>query len=161
MTFDEVYHYTKNADAVFRMFTDKTYFERKYAGSTSSFEVLDHALDDKTFRIRVRRTMPADIPVPGFAKKLLPGEMTVEQEDVWDLQARTGRITIEIDGAPVQASAQMKLVDGDKGGENHVHWTVQCSVPLIGNKVAKFVASDIQAKSPADVQLSNQILADY
>ncbi len=161
MNFEEVYSYSKDADTVFRMFTDKAYFERKYAASTSSFEVLEHAQDESRFQIKVRRVMPADVPVPGFAKKFLPGEMTVVQEDVWDLASRTGRINIEIAGAPVTVSASMKLVDGANGAENQVSWSIDCNVPLLGKKVAKFVAEDIQAKSPADLRLSNEILADY
>lgn len=161
MTFDEVYKYNKDADTVFRMFIDKAYFERKYAATTTSFAVLEHALDDDYFRIKVRRTMPADVPVPGFAKKFLPGEMTIEQTDVWDLQARTGEILIEIAGAPVSVKSQMRLIQGANGGENHVHWTVESNIPLVGGKVAKFVAADIQAKSPEDLRLSNEILADY
>ena len=161
MNFEEVYKYKKDADSVFRMFTDKAYFERKYAETTSSFEVLEHAKDDARFQIKVKRVMPADVPVPGFAKKFLPGEMTVEQEDVWDIATRTGTIHIDIHGAPVTVSAKMRLIDGAEGGENHVSWTIDCNVPLVGKKVARFVADDIQAKSPEDLRLSNEILQDY
>ncbi|MGJ8669639.1 MAG: DUF2505 domain-containing protein [Oceanococcus sp.] len=161
MNFEEKYNYDKDADTVFRMFIDKTYFERKYAATTSSFEVLEHSLDDAKFQIKVRRVMPSDAPVPGFAKKFLPGEMTVVQEDTWDLATHTGQIKIEIAGAPVSVSADMRLIDGSQGAENHVSWSIDCNIPLVGKKIAKFVADDIQAKSPADLRLSNEILQEY
>ena len=161
MNFEEKYVYNKAADSVMKMFSDRDYFERKYAQAADSFEVLEHELSDSTFRIKVTRTVPTDVPVPNFAKKLIPGSMTVIQEDIWDLAARTGKISIDVVGSPVHVTANMRLIDGPKGGENHVSWKVDCRIPLIGGKIAKFVADDIQAKSPEDLRLSNEILADY
>lgn len=161
MNFQEVYKYGKDADTVFKMFTDRSYFERKYEKTADSHEVLEHAQDDNTFRIKVKRSMPADAPVPGFAKKFLPGNMTVIQEDIWDLKTRTGRLHIEIHGAPVSINADMKLIDGADGAENHLSWEINCNVPLVGGKVAKFVAEDMKHKTPADLAISNEILEDY
>ena len=161
MNFDEIYRYDKDADTVMQMFADRAYFEKKYEQTTLSYEVLEHQRDDDKFMIRCKLTMPSSAPIPGFAKKFLGETMTVVQQDNWDLKSRTGQLNIEIQGAPVDVSAKMELKQGDSGGENHVHWTISCKIPLVGGKLEKLIAEDIQAKSPADIEISNKILADY
>lgn len=161
MKFDEVYRYDKDADTVMAMFADRAYFEKKYDETTISYEVLEHERTDDRFMIRCKLAMPMNAPVPNFAKKFLGETMTVIQQDIWDLESRTGELKIEMHGAPIHISARMELKQGDAGGENHVHWDVQCRVPLVGGKIEKVIAQDIQAKSPGDMAVSNRILADY
>ncbi len=162
MKFEEVYCYDRDADTVITMFTDRVYFEKKYEKAADSYDILEHQSDDSRFQIKVKRSMPLNVPVPGFAKKVLGGGgMTVIQEDIWDKSTRRGRINIELVGAPVQITAEMELKQGANGAENHVHWSIDSSIPLIGGKVAKLVAEDIKAKSPEDQKLTNQLLAQY
>ncbi len=161
MKFEDVYRYSKDADTVMRMFSDRAYFEKKYAETTLDYEVLEHELSADTFRIRCKLTMPLNVPVPGFAKKFFGQTMNVVQEDTWDLKNRTGRLTVELAGVPVTVKATMALREGSGGGENHVNWDIGCNIPLVGNKVAKLVADDIQAKSPGDLSVSEKILAEY
>ncbi len=162
MKFEEVYCYERDADTVMTMFTDRAYFEKKYDQAADSYEILENNSDDKQFQIKVKRSMPLHVPVPGFAKKVLGGgSMTVIQEDIWDRASRRGQIKIELVGAPVRISAEMELKQGASGAENHVHWSIESGIPLIGGKVAKLVAEDIKAKSPEDQKLTNALLADY
>ena len=161
MQFEEKYQYVKDADTVMRMFSDRGYFETKYEETTISYQVLEHDKSDKKFHIRCELKMPLNVPVPGFAKKFLGETMTVVQQDDWDLDARTGTLKVEMAGAPVSISARMTLRDGAEGAENHVQWDVTCKVPLVGGKLEKLIADDIQAKSPADLEVSNRILASY
>lgn len=161
MNFDEIYRYERDADTVMVMFADRAYFERKYEATTISYEVLEHERSDEHFRIRCKLVMPSHVPLPGFAKKVLGETMTVIQEDVWDLRSRKGELKIEMHGAPIHITADMSLEQGEQGAENHVHWHINSRVPLIGGKIAKLVADDIQAKSPEDMEISNRILADY
>jgi hypothetical protein len=161
MNFEELYRYGKDADTVMRMFADRAYFEKKYAETTLAYEVLEHELSDERFRIKCKLTMPSSAPVPGFAKKILGETMNLVQEDIWDLKSRTGQLNIEMPGVPVKISAAMRLGQGAAGGENQVSWSINCKIPLIGGKLEKFIASDIKAKSPADLKISEAILADY
>ncbi len=161
MTFDEVYRYDKDADTVMRMFADRGYFEKKYEETTISYEVLEHSSEGDRFHIRCKLSMPMNAPVPGFAKKFLGETMSVVQQDTWNTAARTGELKVEMQGAPIDISAKMELKQGASGAENHVHWNIHCKIPLVGGKIEKLIADDIRAKSPADLEVSNRILADY
>jgi hypothetical protein len=83
------------------------------------------------------------------------------QQDAWDLGKRTGRIEIDIKGAPLKVSADMKVVDEGGKGVNVQSWNVSCSIPLVGGKIEAAIAEDIKAKSKRDLAVSRKIILDY
>ena len=99
--------------------------------------------------------------MPGFAKKFIADSVTLVETDTWDLAAKTGRIELDIKGAPVDASGTMRLTDSGDGAVNTIDWTVKCGVPLVGKKIEKLIADDLSAKGADDERVSNEILADY
>lgn len=161
MQFEQTHSFDKGADAVIRMFTDRAYFERKYAQIARAYEVLEHEQDGDDFRIRCRVTIESDAPLPGFAKKFMGETMDVVQTDEWNAATRTGKLTLELPGVPAELSADMAVSEAGDGAQNTLRWTIKCNIPLVGGKLEKVLAADIEAKAARDVAVSNEILADY
>ncbi len=161
MEFTQRHEFDKDSDAVIRMFTDRAYFERKYEEIAVAHEVLECEQDGDDFRIRCRVTVKSDVPLPGFAKKFMGETTDVIQEDRWNAATKTGRLTLELHGVPAELSADMAL--GDEGGKavNTLNWKIRCAIPLVGGKLEKVLATDIEQKADRDVSVSNEILADY
>jgi hypothetical protein len=162
MKFDDKHTFDKPAATVMKMFSDRAYFERKYQElGFWDVAILDHDKSDRRFRIKARYTTRNDSPLPDFAKKILGESTVITQQDTWDIEKKTGRLEIEIKGAPVKVTADMVLKDEGKGAANTLKWIVSCGIPLLGGKLEKLVADDIQSKSKADVAASRKILASY
>lgn len=162
MKFDDKHTFDKPAASVIKMFSDQAYFERKYKDLGGwDIEVLECTKDDKKFRIKVRYNMKSNVPLPDFAKKFVPDTASITQVDQWDLKTMTGRLEAEIKGAPVKVAADMTLKSEGKGAANNLKWNISCGIPLVGGKIEKIVADDIQAKAKADIAVTRKILADY
>ncbi len=162
MKFDDKHVFDKPAATVMKMFSDQAYFERKYkALGFTDIQVLEHEKSATKFRIKVRYTAKNDVPVPEVVRKFIPATTVVTQSDTWDIGKMTGRIEAEIKGAPVKVSCDMTLKNEGKGAVNLLKWNVSCGIPLIGGKVEKITAEDIQAKAGNDVATTRKILADY
>jgi hypothetical protein len=73
----------------------------------------------------------------------------------------TGKLEIEIRGAPVKVSADMTLKNEGAGSANNLKWNVSCGIPLIGGKLESVVAEDIKSRAKGDIAASRKILADY
>ena len=162
MQFTDKHSFDKPAATVLKMFSDKAYFERKYRElGFKNIEVLEHKVDAKRFRIKVRYSAPNSAPIPDFAKKFLGENNLITQSDTWDLEKKTGRIEAEIRGVPVKVVADMKLADEGAGSANTLKWDLSCGIPFIGGKLEEVVAGDIKGKSKTDLAKSREILKGY
>lgn len=162
MKFDDKQVLDKPSAAVIKMYVDRKFFERKYKeiGATN-ITVLEHEKSDTKFRIKCSYTLPSSPKMPGFVTKFIGNTTPVVQEDSWDIEKKTGRLNIEIKGAPVKISCDMLLKDEGKGASNNLKWTISSSIPLIGGKLEAFIADDIKDKAKADLAATKKILADY
>lgn len=162
MQFEDKQAFNKPVETVLKMFSDRAYFENKYKMLRfANIEVLEHALSETAFRIKVRYEARNDAPLPAFAKKIIGETNTVIHEDSWDLVKKTGRLSIEIKGVPVRISTEMRLLPEGEGAANHLKWTVGCSIPLIGGKLEQLLGDDIRSKSRIDHIASRKLLEAY
>src|SRR3546814_1647342 len=101
------------------MFGDRKYCERNDAGlGFKNVEVLEHEKKADQFTIRIRYTASANVPLPDFAKKFVPAEMSITQRDSWDLKKRTGQLEVEVRGVPIKIAATMRLADEGRSEEH-------------------------------------------
>ncbi len=160
-TFEDVQSFEQDADTIIKMFTDKAYFEKKYAELANSCEIREHSVDGSKFHIKAFLHYDFDAPLPGFAKKLIADTLTVTQADTWDTSTRRGLLEVHMSGAPVTMKADMELVDNGSGCENRMRWSISCNVPLVGGKLEKVIKEDIMSKAPKDLEVSRKIAASY
>lgn len=160
--YEERQSFDQPMEKVLRMFSDRAYFERKYAASGGwDIQVLEHELSGRRFRIKCGYSRKPDADVPGFARKFIGDSVHLTQEDVWDLDSASGRLSIEIRNAPIRMSAQMRVVQQPGGCANVLLWTLTCPVPLVGSKLEQMLATEMRNKAAADLEISRKLLADY
>lgn len=115
----------------------------KFEGvGTRNVEVLECSARDNGYFTKTVREVPAN--VPGLLKKFLGAWNTVIQTEEWRQDGPTWicNLTVEIKGVPVDISGTMKLHPEGKGSVNDVMITISCGIPLVGGKLADFVADD-------------------
>ncbi|MDP3870859.1 DUF2505 domain-containing protein [Phenylobacterium sp.] len=159
---DLEHKFSKGVASVWKMYSDRAFFERKYQDAGySNIEVLDFQSSAKGFSITVRYDAGSDAPMPDFARKFIGERINITQTDAWDAASKTGKITTEIKGAPVKVTAEMKLEGDAKSAVNKMKWTLSCGIPLVGGKLEALFGEDIKVKSARDQKASTKILADY
>lgn len=144
----EVTHtYQRSAAAVFEVLTDFELVREKYEalGHTEMELVSREEHKDGGVTLVTRRVVPLELP--GFAKKVLSPRQSVTQTDTWtgpDADGvRTGTFTVVGKGTPVQVRGKMRLTPTSaRKSTNVIVATVECKIPLIGGKIADFVAGD-------------------
>jgi uncharacterized protein DUF2505 len=147
MEFSATHTYQRPAATVFAVLTDFDSVRQKYeALGHGDVELvsLDED-DDGGVTLITRRVVPLELP--GFAKKILSPRQAVTQTDTWSAPdadgVRTGTFAAVAKGTPVQVHGTMRLEpSGARRCTNLTDVTVDCKIPLIGGKVAGFVAGD-------------------
>jgi len=149
--------YPAPAEVVLRMFADRAFHERKLKNmGIENFEILEHAADDRSARIRIARQLP--VQLPGMKK----GAGQVVHTETWDLAAGTGDITAEPQGMPLEMHCQARFEpDGDDACIAHYEWDIKANVPVVGKRVEKFVAADIDKRGAQEAEAGQALLDDY
>ncbi len=143
------FDYPAPPEQVFATLTDPDYLtaKSKNAGD-DDVTVLERGQTAEGFKMASRRTVALD--VPAFARKLVNPKSVLTQTDVWADPApdgtRTGAWTVDTKGVPVSMSGTMTLAPAPGGGTaGEISGEVTSSVPLVGGKLAAYVAKEAQA----------------
>lgn len=140
-----------SADAVLRMLTDQNFYQSKYeALGMEGINVETTSQKDASFAVLARYKAHTELPLPGWAKRVLPETIRVEQTDYWSPGAGKGGLHIHLQGTPVRINAEMQVKEVDGKAVNTVQWRFDCPVPLVGQKLAEFVAADVCTKAERD-----------
>ncbi|MGB1581852.1 MAG: DUF2505 domain-containing protein [Nevskiales bacterium] len=151
-----------SSDVVIKAFTDKQFhLDKVDALGSSNVKLLDHSDDPDDFFVKISRQMPTEVDVPRALKSLVPATVTVVHKDAWSFASKTGFIEIELSGLPVEVSCDASLRDeGDECVYRYV-WHIKAKVPLVGGKLEKLLAADMDEKIPREAEASIPLLAGY
>lgn len=154
--------YPAKAEVVIRMLTDPAYYPAKFkAMNQPKFEVLSQRAEGDNFSIKLKRQVPLQTPVPGMLKKLLPSETTLVHEDSWNAASRSGRMSVEVPGIPVDLSCKTSLRDDGAGSVLVYDWDIRARIPLIGGVLEKFLAADMEKTWAKDNEVGVALLRNY
>jgi uncharacterized protein DUF2505 len=146
MEFSVNHTYQRPAAAVFAVLTDFDSVRDKYeALGHGDVELISREDDGDAVTLVTRRVVPLELP--GFAKKVLSPRQSVTQTDTWSAPdskgVRSGTFTAVAKGTPVRVSGTMRLApSGAQRCTNVTDVTIECKIPLLGGKIAGFVAGD-------------------
>lgn len=162
MKFRETIRHCLPAGRLLSAYANPAFYPAKYAATDArDIRVLDTGDDDGRFHIRVSRTVPAEIPLPAFARGWFPGEITLVQTDRWDRGSGTGSVEIEFVGLPVRIDCGLKLAEADGAMVETLDFEIRVDVPLLGGKLARLLAEDLQLKFAKDTEVTLALLPEF
>lgn len=114
----------------------------KHVSETVGGELLSFTISGSTagaFTTKTVRTLPTT-RMPDIAKKVLGDSLTVTQEESWSAPAadgsRTNSIKLSVAKAPVDVTAEQKLVASGDSTVVELTGQVKSGVPFLGAKIA-------------------------
>ncbi|MCI5104457.1 DUF2505 domain-containing protein [Algiphilus sp.] len=150
-------HYPAPAAVVLKMFADRSFHERKLQKlGIANFEIIEHEADGERARIRISRQLP--VQLPGMKK----GAGAVVHTEVWNLKDGVGDITAEPQGMPLEMRCSARIEpDGDDACVARYEWDIKANVPVVGKRIEKFVAADIDKRGEQEAEAGRTLLDDY
>ena len=162
MKYSERIDYPQTSAQLLPVFSNPAFFEAKYAATGAhDIRVLETEHGNGRFRIKVSRKVPTDVPIPSFARSLVPQDITLIQTDSWDLEKGVGSLDIEFVGIPVRVHCELLLKDVAGKAVEDLHFDIKVNVPLIGGKLEKLLADDLKVKFTKDTAVTLGMLPQY
>lgn len=159
MRYQDTISYPMPRDQLFRFFTDPDFFVRKYAAQgATNVRVLHSGITGSRSTITVTRDVPVEVPIPSFARALVPSHITLVQTDAWDVETGKGDIVIEFKGMPVRVNCEITLKDRAGGAIEELSFDIRVNIPLLGSRLEALLAQDLRLKFQRDTAASLDIM---
>lgn len=151
--------YPASSDVVIKMFCDEAYHIKKMDKLGIKHEILDSGTNGDVFTIKAKRYMP--IEAAGIVKKILGETTEVTNEESWNSASKTGNVTVDTKGVPLQMSCTGKMRDDGDECVVEYDWDIKARIPLGGGALEKFVAGDMQKSQAKELEVAHSLLDDY
>lgn len=139
-------------DEAFARHTDEAFLERKFTALGGRDLVVEVARDGEHVQLTIDRRVDAN--VPGFARKVISPSNTIHLVEQWRPEG-DGFVcewTADSSPAPAKLHGTRALTAGGGGTEDSTNGNVEVKVPLIGGKLADWLAGE--ARKQLDDELA-------
>ncbi len=161
MDLNREYTYDAPPAAVYAMFTDPAFVERRLTATGSLDSTIDLSPEADGTRITTHRVLPPK--VPDFIRKFVGDQIDLDEVEHWgpaDAEGnRAGTIAVSISGAPVKLEGTTALRATATGTSYTVTGTVKASVPLFGRKIEDATAPAVTGALDKEAQVGRDWLA--
>ncbi|NNC22670.1 DUF2505 domain-containing protein [Salinisphaera sp. USBA-960] len=162
MKFQDRFAFDHPVARMMHVFTDVDYYRRKYDRLGGNPAIESSADDGDRFEIVVRHELDTSgSKIPDLLRKRIGDRLNLRQQEIWTRSNRTGRVHIDVVGAPASAELVLHLRDAGDGAELHLDFDIEVAIPLVGSRVEKGIAGPITRHMHKDLRLTNKMAADY
>ncbi|KPP98753.1 DUF2505 domain-containing protein [Marinobacter sp. HL-58] len=159
----EIEHpYNAGLEQVLGAFFDEGHIQAKNERLGSrNVRVPELTRDEQSAKVVVEREMMASTDVPGILSSFHKEWNRVRQEEHWfrkDDGEWHCEFRVRIEGVPAKIKGNMRLQGTDQACINYVTLNVLCEVPLLGKKIARFLADDSHTKIEKEYRITRQLL---
>ena len=150
MKVNATHKYSCGMDELFGHFSKPEFYVQKFEGC-----------GEDSFEIKTERDVPAD--VPGFLANFVSEWNTLTQTETWE-GAKGDEYYNELDisagGVPVEIRGSMNLTPDGDGCVNDIEMEIKCAIPLVGKKLAEFIANDTAKTLAAEYEFIKEFLGE-
>lgn len=118
--------------------------------------------DDDTATVKVRRTMPAE--VPDVVRRFVGETIDVVQTEDWAAAAaggaRTAKVAVEIKGMPAGMTGILATASVGDGARMTIDGDLTVSIPFVGKKIEPEIAKAIMAASRREQEVAARWLGE-
>lgn len=159
----EIHYLNANPRQVFVLTVDPKFRgEVCEATHALSYDVDVDVRDDDTATVKVRRTMPAE--VPDVVRRFVGETIDVMQTEDWGTPdaggARTARVTVEIKGMPAGMTGTLATASVGDGARMTIDGALTVSIPFVGRKIEPEIAKAIMAASRREQEVAARWLGE-
>lgn len=154
------HYYDASVEAVFTCFgtAEKIIAKTEELGARN-IDIRKCELTDSTLEIDIQKQVPTD--APSMMKKFLSEWNDTHQTESWTGtpgEHYHGKFSIELHGVPVTISGTCDLKPYDGGAINEVAVNIECGIPLVGKKLEKFIAENIEKSMEQEYQAIKKVV---
>ena len=138
--------YNSDVDSVFKTYgTESDLIAKHESLGARNMNITNCELTDSSLELSFSKEMPVD--APGALKKFLGEWNGFDQSESWTGtpgERYEGNLEFKIHGVPAKLTGTCVLTQEGAETHNNVTVKIECGIPLVGKKLAKFLADNCE-----------------
>lgn len=143
------FQYDESAEKLYELFTSKEFYEARASKSSAAQRFSRFDQEGDVWHIHIARDMELKKDkVPGALRKLVAGgKVAMETRFSWKLEgdSAAGDYAIHAAQMPIKSGGKMTLKPNGDGCEHIIELSIDCSIPLVGKKIARFLVEKAES----------------
>ena len=148
-------------DVLSTFFNRDRILEKNAMLGARNVRVAELVRDEASAKLVIERQVTSSSEVPAMLASFHREWNEVRQEEHWFRKSDDEwhcEFRVRIEGVPAKIQGMMKLQGDDRACTNLVSLNVRCDLPLLGKKVAKFLAKDSRLKIEDEYAATRRLL---
>jgi hypothetical protein len=150
-------------DEIFALVLDQQYLAGRCAATGSvPLELSVEGSPSTGATVRLRRRVP--LLLPAFAARFAPDGVVVDHVETWSppdaAGVRTGTLTGGVEGAPGTLTGRLRIAPEHTGTRYAIRGDIAVPVPVLGGRLARYAAEQIQLGLQVEEQFTRRWLAE-
>ena len=155
------FRFERAGEQINRAYSDPGYFERM-AQVIGGLKVqrLEGRLEAQRMRTVLRMHLDPITPLPGFARRVINGAISITQTVEWNAVDRSGSMEVVAAHIPYRATSRMRL-EAAAGDATDVvsDWCMNFRLPLVGSALERIGAEEVRLRLQAECNACEQLMA--
>jgi len=153
MKISATFDYEATPQEVFAMLADEDFQSRKCLATGALGHSVSVSAQGNRTVIVSSRDLPTD-NFPDFVKSFVGATLAITETQDWGPAgpdgARQGRLTVDLDGVPMDLAATLSLAPAGRGSVESVDGDLKARIPLLGGKIERAAAPAIESAMRAE-----------
>ncbi|MAY25421.1 MAG: hypothetical protein CMK02_03855 [Polycyclovorans sp.] len=154
------FQFERSSEQINQAYSDPRYFERMaQAIGGLNVQVLEGRLDAQRMRTVMRMHLDPITPLPGFARKIINGAITITHTVEWNAADRSGSMEVIAAHIPYRATSRMRLESvADTTTDVVSDWTLSIRLPLVGSALERIADEEVRLRLQAECDACDQLM---
>ncbi len=154
-------HFERTSELINQAYSDPGYFEQMaQAIGGVKVQVAEGHRQAQRMRTILRMNLDPLTPLPGFARKVINGAITITHTVEWNAADRSGSMEVVAAHLPYRATSRFRLeAAGTEATEVVSDWRMEVRMPLIGGALERIAAEEVHLRLQAERDACDQLMA--
>lgn len=154
------FRFERTGEQINLAYSDPGYFERMaQAIGGLKVEIMQGRLDAQRMRTVLRMNLDPITPLPGFARRIINGAISITQTVEWNAADRSGSMEVVAAHIPYRATSRIRL-EAAAGEATDVvsDWCLSVRLPLVGSALERLAAEEVRLRLQAECKACDQLM---
>lgn len=157
------FRFGRTGEQINQAYSNPNYFERmaQVIGGLK-VQMIEGRVEAQRMRTVLRMNLDPITPLPGFARRIINGAISITQTVEWNAEDRSGSMEVVAAHIPYRASSRIRL-EAAAGEATDVvsDWCLSFRLPLVGSALERIAADEVRLRLQAECNACDRLMTDY